>query len=132
MKKISTITWVKQAIPFLVMFAGAFMGFPLANAQNSNGLIPAPTNIISTPTDVKNLFCAVLGWMFWGLIVLAVAMFLVGGYTYATASGESEKIGKANKILLYAAIALVVGFIAQGVPSLISSFFGTGALNACG
>jgi len=72
--------------------------------------------------------------MFWGLLVLSVAMFLVGGYMYATASGDPEKVGRANKTLLYAAIAVVVALVARGIPLLIGTFFGVDAnsLTACG
>ena len=76
----------------------------------------APTNIITSTDDV----------------VFGVAMFLYGGFLYATSAGEAEKVGKANKTLLYAAIALVVAFVAQGVPVLIASFLGSStSLNAC-
>ena len=92
----------------------------------------APTNIITSTDDVVKLFCGALNWMFWGLIVFGVAMFLYGGFLYATSAGEAEKVGKANKTLLYAAIALVVAFVAQGVPVLIASFLGSStSLNAC-
>ncbi|HEX4104175.1 MAG TPA: hypothetical protein VHZ04_01705 [Candidatus Paceibacterota bacterium] len=103
----------------------------IAYAQ-SNGIQTAPTTIITNTTSVVNLFCAGLDWLFWGLIVLGVAMFLIGGYTYATAAGDSEKVSKATRTLTYAAIAIVVGLVARGVPTLIGSFFGQSSnLNVC-
>ena|SRR5579864_4731677 len=91
----------------------------------------APTNVISNTTDVVNLFCGALNWMFWGLIVVGVAMFLVGGYTYATSRGDVEKVSTATKTLTYAAIAILVALLAQGVPFLIANFIGTSLGKAC-
>jgi hypothetical protein len=116
-----------------VAVVGALMSSFIAAtalAQSNNGLQTAPTNIITNAQSVVNLFCDILGWMFWALIVLGVAMFLVGGYRYATAGGDAESVSKANKTLLYAAIAIVVGLVAGGVPTLIGSFFHT-TVNAC-
>lgn len=92
-----------------------------------------PTNIIQNSSDVTNLFCGALLWMFWGLIILSIAMFLVGGYTYATSSGDPEKVGKATKTLIYAAIGLTVALIAKGIPLIVGNIFGISAsdLSAC-
>ncbi len=92
----------------------------------------APTNIITSPSDVTNLFCGALLWMFWGLLVLSIAMFLVGGYFYATSAGDAEKVGKATKTLTYAAIGVAIALVAQGIPLIVGSVFGvTSGLNAC-
>jgi cytochrome b subunit of formate dehydrogenase len=111
---------------FALLAAATLNVFPVAHGAT------APTNVITSSQDVVNLFCGALKWMFWGLIVLSVAMFLVGGYMYATATGDAEKVSKANKTLLYAAIAVVVALVALGAPMLIGSFFHvTSGLNAC-
>jgi len=91
-----------------------------------------PKDVLDSPEKVTALFCAILVWMFWGLIVFGIAMFLVGGYIYATSNGDPEKVGKATKTLTYAAIAIAVAIVAKGVPTLIGSLLGvTGGLNAC-
>lgn len=106
------------AIPFGV-------GAAFTPPSTVKSLPPPP---ISSTNDVEGLVRLALLWLFWGLMVLGVVMFLVGGYKYATAAGEPEKVGDANKILRYAAIAIVVGLIAAGVPYLIASFFGNNLL----
>ena len=104
----------------------------LALFLNSANAATAP-RVFSNTQDVQNFLCAALVWMFWGLLVLSVAMFLAGGYIYATAAGDPEKVGKANKTLLYAAIAVAVALVAKVLPLLIGSFLGVSAsqLNAC-
>ncbi len=97
--------------------------------------LSAPTNIITNAGDITALFCGALNWLFWGLIVLSIAMFLIGGYLYTTSGGDAEKVGKATKTLTYAAIGVVVALVASGVPYFIGSFLnGNTALfqNACG
>ncbi len=110
---------------FVARVAGATT--TIINLPPPNG-ITAPSTTLST-TDITTLFCGIINWIFWGLIVLAVVMTLVGGYGYAVSSGDPEKVGKANKTLLYAAIAAAVAICAWGVPSLIGSVLGAGTLS---
>jgi len=96
--------------------AGAFATPP--------GISTTPTPPINTTGDLTRFLCTLLLWVFWALIVLAVLFALIAAYRYVTSSGEPEKRSKANKTLLYAAIAVAVAIIAVGVPDLISSFLG--------
>ena len=91
----------------------------------------APSGIITSTTGISALFCGIINWLFWGLIVFSIIMFLWGGYRYATSGGEPEKVGNANKTLLYAAIAVVVAVSAKGLPLLVSSFLGWTIGSAC-
>ena len=83
---------------------------------------PTPLGAVNNTNDVSALFCGILNWVFWGLIIFAIIMFLVGGYYYVTSAGEADKVSKANKTLLYAAIAVVVALVAEGLPYIVSSF----------
>ncbi|MDE2018844.1 MAG: hypothetical protein KGJ13_00680 [Patescibacteria group bacterium] len=116
-----------KPISILAPAAATVFSTALANAQDQT----APSNVLTGPGDVTNLFCGVLNWMFWGLIVLGIAMVLVAAYGYATSSGDPERAGKASKTLLYAVIAIVVGLLAQGVPFIVASFFGVNLKGAC-
>lgn len=93
----------------------------------------APTSTITSVSDITTLLCGILNWVFWGLIVVGIIMFLMGGYRYATSSGDPEGVSKANKTLLYAAIAIVVALVARGVPVFIGSIFGVqpSSLSVC-
>ncbi len=93
----------------------------------------APANVIGSTQDVQDLFCTAVLWMFWALLVTSIIMFLVGGFMYVTAAGNPERVGKANKTLLYAAIGVAVAILARGIPLVIGSFFGVdqASLTAC-
>ena len=88
------------------------------------GLSTLPVSPVQDIYSIADIVCGILLWIFWLLIAFAIIMFLMGGYRYATSSGDPEKVGKANKTLLYAAIAVVVALCAWGIPTLIDSFLG--------
>ncbi len=113
------------------LLAASITGTLVASFAGSANGQTLPTNIITGPESVTAFFCGALVWMFWGLVALSVAMFLVGGYLYATSAGDAEKVGRATKTLTYAAIGVAVALIARGIPILIGSFLGSAdAVNA--
>ena len=103
-------------------------GGSFAGPTGVSGL-PSPITGIS---QVQSLVCVIIDWLFWGLIVLAIVMFLVSAYKYVTSGGEPERTRSANRTLLYAAIAVVVALLAGGLPLIIGSFFQVSSVGACG
>jgi hypothetical protein len=103
----------------------------LAHAQG--GATTLPNAPFSDVTGALNIMCTVAGWIFAILIVLAVIFVLLAAFNYLTASGDSEKVSKANSQLIYAAIAVAVALFARGFPLLIVNFVGgSGVTSACG
>jgi hypothetical protein len=47
--------------------------------------------------------------------VVAVIMFIVGGFRYITSAGDSSKVSSAKNTLVYAIIGLVVVALAQAI-----------------
>lgn len=116
---------ISVAVPLLMVL--------VAPAALAIGTIPTPPGLtgglptpITSATDASTVFCDLLAWVFWGVIVLAIVFALVGAYRYVTSSGDAEKVRSANRTLLYAAIAVVVALVAAGVPYIVSSFIGGG------
>jgi hypothetical protein len=110
-----------------VTIAFALVIAPFAHAltvPTPSGISQIPSPPIQNTNDITSFFCGIIVWIFWGLIVLSIVMFLVGGYRYVTAQGEPERVHNANRTLLYAAIAVVVALVAAGVPLIIDSFLG--------
>jgi hypothetical protein len=99
---------------------------PVALALQEPPTGKIPTGVLDSTQTISSIVCVALDWIFWGLIVFAIIMFLIGGYRYATSAGDPEHVRTANKILLYATIAVVVALVAEGIPFLISSFLGSG------
>jgi hypothetical protein len=87
---------------------------------------------ITSAQALLNFMCTIFSWMFYFLITLSLIMILVAAFTYVTANGNPEKVGKATKMILYAAIGIAVALIAKGVPSIIASILGAqGSFLAC-
>ena len=92
----------------------------VANAQSENN----PPSLVTNVNQLgPNLFCPVIAVMFWVLIAVSVIMALLAAYNYMTAGDDTEKTTKARKMLMYAAIGVVVALIANGFPGLIASLF---------
>jgi hypothetical protein len=90
----------------------------------------APADVLNNQSDLPATLCAVVNWIFYGLIVFAIIMVLIAAYGYLTSSGDPEKTKNASHKLLYAAIAILVGLIARGFPELIGSFLGSSGSTA--
>jgi hypothetical protein len=89
------------------------------------GTSNTPTTNITSLSSVLQLFCAVFGWFFYGLIILAVIFILIAAFKYLTAGGEPENIKKAGSMLLYAAVAIAVALLAKAIPVVIGTFLGS-------
>mgnify|MGYP001584148999 CR=1 FL=1 len=74
--------------------------------------------------DFVNLLNTIIQWLFYLLLIVAVLMLIWAAFTYLTAGGDEEKIGKAKNMILGAVIALVIAFVASGIPTLVGSFLG--------
>lgn len=116
---------MKKSIPLIVGIL-AFPAIAAASIPSPPGNITLPYNPqFAQPSFLGSFAQGVINWMFWGLIVFSIVMFLVGAYRYMTSAGEPEKVSKANRTLLYAVIALVVALLAEAVPFIIGNILGT-------
>jgi len=65
-----------------------------------------------TKTSVNNLIVNILNWLIGAAAVVCVVMLIAAGYSYMTAGGDEQKVGKATKTLTNAIIGLAICFIA--------------------
>ena len=106
-----------------------FRGSAIALQSGLLALIYAPPAFaaitLNDPRDINTkILCPIAAYMFWTLIGVSTIMVLVAAFTYLTAGGEAEKVGKAHKTLLYAAAGIIVALIAKGFPAVIGSLVG--------
>ena len=80
---------------------------------------------------VDEVLCPIAGVMFGILIVVTIIVVIWAAFTYLTAGGDTEKVRTANKMLLYAAIAVLVGLVAKGFPHVVGSFVGASSFDGC-
>jgi len=67
-----------------------------------------------------NTVHSVIDWIFVGIIVAVIIFVLLGAMTILGAGGDPEAVGKGRNYIMYAAIGLVVAFLARAVPSIVS------------
>lgn len=72
-----------------------------------------------TVDDVLAILNRLINWMFTGLLVLATIFIILAGYKYLTAASDPNKIKEANRQILYAAVAIAIGLVAQGVEFIV-------------
>jgi amino acid transporter len=73
-----------------------------------------------TPQLFIDVFRKVGNWLFTFLLIFAVLMILIAGFKYLF-SGGGEKVKEANKMLIYAVVAVTVGLLAAGIPWTIEN-----------
>jgi hypothetical protein len=77
-----------------------------------------PGHIPNTVSDVINLIKRLTNWMFTFFLLAAVIMVIYAAFIYLT-SGGGEEVGKAHKMLLYAAVAIAVATLSQGIVTVV-------------
>ena len=76
--------------------------------------------------DLRELIDAILRWLWWLSIPIAVIMILLAGLKMMTASGDPKKFQSGRKMLLCTVVGLAVIFIGQGFIALIESILDLG------
>lgn len=84
----------------------------LSQVQILEDEIDIPTNIQnvdnSTVNDALQIVFAVLG-------AVAMLIIVIAGMQYSLSRGNPEKTGKARNAIIYAAVGLVIAFLAFGI-----------------
>jgi hypothetical protein len=66
----------------------------------------------------------IIDWVFWILIIAAIFVVLIAAFTFLTSAGDPEKVAKARNYILYAIVAIVVAFLAEGIIRMVSNLLG--------
>jgi len=92
----------------------------LASAQGGiNRVQPKPSVNLVTIID------AVLGWAFGLLIVLAALFIIYAAFLFLTGGGSETSTEKAKKLIIYAVVAIIVGFLSRGLVLIVRQLLGT-------
>ena len=76
-------------------------------------------------SGVLGLVNTITNWLFSLLLVLAVLFILMAAFKYLT-SGGGEEVGAAHKMIIYAAVAIAVAFLAKGIVFVVKQLVTTG------
>lgn len=78
-------------------------------------------------SSLGGVLCSIITWMIWILISVSVIMILYAAFQYVTGGDDAEKISGARKTITWAAVGLVVAFIAKTFPQIVAALVGNGA-----
>jgi hypothetical protein len=75
-------------------------------------------------TGQDNIFIRVAQLVVYITGIAAVIMIIIGGFTYVTSNGDSQRVNSAKNTILYAIIGIVVAISAQLIINFVLSRVG--------
>ena len=79
---------------------------------------------IHSINDIYNILERLVNVLF-AIVMIAAAWFiLLAAYNYLSSGGDEDKIKSAHTQLMYAIVAISVGFLAKGIIYVVKNFLG--------
>ncbi len=86
--------------------------------------IPESPELPTNEHAVYDKINEIINWMF-GLILLGAAVVvIIAAWNFLTAAGDQEKTKKARDYIVYAIVAVLVGFLAKAIIVLLGKVLG--------
>jgi hypothetical protein len=116
----------RKAVAMGSTVAAFFLTSAVALAQNASNPVtlcdPLGSNCAPGNETFLSVLNNVIGFLFTDIAIpLTTIMVLVGAFQFMTGGGDPEKISKARKTLIYAAVGFAIALLASGVSSIIKS-----------
>lgn len=73
--------------------------------------------------DIYDLVGNIISILLYAIGVVAVIMIVIGGISYVTSNGDSNKISQAKNTILYSVIGLVVAILGQAIVLFVTGWF---------
>lgn len=108
MKKFAKVALLLPIITFVTL--------PLITAAQETDVVE-----IRDIQGFYDILIKIVGWVQVFFFAIAVLFILFAAFTFLTAGGDAEKLGKAKNQIIYAAIAIAVALLAFGVKAIVKS-----------
>jgi len=95
---------------------------PLVFAQGTIANVPIQRVGPGTVGGLVDLLRAIVRWTYIVFFILGIFFILIAAFTYLFARGDEAKVKTARNMLLYAAVAFIVAFLAVGFETIIGTF----------
>lgn len=82
---------------------------------------------VITLNDLERIIINIANVLFFLLVISTTFFVLYAAYLYLTSGGEAETTKKARNYIIYAAIALAIGFFARALPGVVAGVVGGGS-----
>ncbi|OGY63006.1 MAG: hypothetical protein A2745_03035 [Candidatus Harrisonbacteria bacterium RIFCSPHIGHO2_01_FULL_44_13] len=97
---------------------------PLLGLAQVTGVVTPPSPPVTSAQDIINVLNTLINWVFTLLLILATFFIFYAAYLYLTAAGDAEKVKTASNQIIYAAVAIAVALVAQGVRFVVEQLLG--------
>ncbi len=108
------------SIIFLISGSSVFAITP-GEIPSSGDLGIDPTLKDESMGGIQTIISTIVRWTYIIFFIVAVLFILFAAFTYLTAQGDPEKVKTATNQIIYAAIAIVVAFMAVGIDLIVKS-----------
>lgn len=96
----------------------------VASAEDILGVPPVEVPEGGT-VDLQYIITTVINWAFGLLILLAAVFIIIAAFMYLTSGGNEDKTKQAKNYITYAAVAILVGFLAKGIVTIVRNLIGS-------
>ncbi|MBP9718185.1 hypothetical protein KBD59_02705 [Candidatus Gracilibacteria bacterium] len=120
-KKALAVTGITSFAAMLFNALGvgtAFAQGVISQDQDSPSFI---TKLSGGATGIRGIVLVILDFFLGFLGLLAVIMVIYGGFLYVSSAGNEDNVNKAKKILMYAAIGIILIIVSF---ALVNTIFG--------
>lgn len=84
---------------------------------------PTPAEKKAPELDLIETIKTITNYVFYGLLLFATLMMIIGAFNFITAGGDPEKQGKARDAIIYAIIGIIVAILAKGIVLFLETTF---------
>ena len=109
---------MRKIISSLIVF---FLASPVYAATDRYTGGTGPNKAPASIKELISLIGEIAYLMQIGLYAVATVFFVLAAYSFLFSKGEPAEVKKAQDSILYGVIALLIGILAAGVPSIIAS-----------
>ena len=81
-------------------------------------LVSADTSVDGT-ANIEQTIVSITDFLVTISIGFAIMMYVIGGFFYMTAAGDTKRIESGKNIILYTTIGLVIILLAKGIASVV-------------
>ena len=104
------------------------MVLPLASIAQGppsgvGGAVSPPTIQFSFQT-VVNLLNTVVTWIFTIFLIVSVIFIILAAFNYLTSGGDAEKVSKATRQVVFAAVAIAVALLSVAIRFVVEQLVG--------
>lgn len=79
---------------------------------------------VDSPEKVVDLITKVSGWLYSGLIAIAVIVIIYGAFEMLFSGGDAEKVKRGKMTILFTVIAVAIAILATGIIKIIQQLLG--------